>query len=146
MILSLFNVIFFFIAFAAADGSAKKGLIHVDLTDKDVVPLSEMPRVAGLDEREGGFIGDLIIGQRRADETVFRRTVQVSNPTKQVYSTAISLNVNNGIIHHLSVFNERGSYGVVCDEPYTLGKSRSSFNVRVPPNTESSLSLIVAAH
>lgn len=146
MILSLLNVFFFFIVFTAAEETEKRGLIHVDLTDKDIVSSSELSRVAGSDERETGFIGDLIIGLRRSDETIFRRTVQVSNPTKRVYRTTISLNVNNGIIHHLSVFNERGSYAVVCDEPYTLGNTRSSFNVRVPPNTESTLTLIVAAH
>ncbi|XP_011309129.1 uncharacterized protein [Fopius arisanus] len=92
------------------------------------------------------FIGDLTIGERQPSETVFTRTIQVSNPTPEVYRTAISVSVDNGIIHYMSVLNEPGSYAVACDEPYSLGGSRTGFNVRVTPRSETVLTLIIAAH
>ena len=52
------------------------------------------------EDREVRFIGDLVIGKHRADETVFRRTVDVSNPTGGVYSTEITLSVTNGKRHN----------------------------------------------
>ena len=63
-------------------------------------------RMAGSSERDAGFIGDLIIGQQRADETVFRRNIQVSNPTKRIYSTRITFNVNNGKFFIFWEFNQ----------------------------------------
>ena len=51
-----------------------------------------------------------------------------------------------GTIHYVSVLNEPNSYAVACEEPYSLGTSRTSFNVRVLPNSNSVLSLLVAAH
>jgi hypothetical protein len=36
------------------------------------------------------------IGDRRGDETIFRRSVEISNPTDDVYNTAITLNVERG--------------------------------------------------
>ena len=62
--------------------------------------------MAGSSERDAGFIGDLIIGQQRADETVFRRNIQVSNPTKRIYSTRITFNVNNGKFFIFWEFNQ----------------------------------------
>lgn len=47
-------------------------------------------------KRELRFIGDLTIGDRHADETIFRRTMEISNPTDQVYSSAVMLNVERG--------------------------------------------------
>ena len=32
-----------------------------------------------------------------ADETVFRRTMEISNPTDQVYNSAVNLNVERGM-------------------------------------------------
>ncbi|XP_015108993.1 uncharacterized protein LOC107035881 [Diachasma alloeum] len=98
------------------------------------------------DDRAMRFIGDLTIGERQHSETVFSRTIQVSNPTPEVYRTAISVSVDNGIIHYLSVINDPGSYAVACDEPYSLGGSRSGFNLRVTPRSENTLTLIIAAH
>lgn len=47
------------------------------------------------DERQN-FIGDLKIGEHKSQETVFRRTIDVSNPTDDVYRTSMTLSVNNG--------------------------------------------------
>lgn len=50
----------------------------------------------------------------------------------------------SGNIHYVSVTNDPGSVAVACDDPYTLGSSRSNINIRVPPNTKSYLTLLVA--
>ncbi|XP_011499938.1 PREDICTED: uncharacterized protein LOC105363837 [Ceratosolen solmsi marchali] len=123
-----------------------KRVEHITLTDKDIVSKEQLDLKLKNGKRDYKFIGDLEIGDRHADETVFRRSVEISNPTDEVYNTAITLNVERGTIHYLSVSNERNSYAVACDEPYSLGTSRTSFNVRVPPNTQSQLWLLVAAH
>ncbi|KAL7286885.1 uncharacterized protein LOC106650898 [Trichogramma pretiosum] len=118
---------------------------NIFLTEEDVVK-DEPAGSLRANVREYRFIGDLVIGDRLADETVFRRSVDIANPTNQVYSTTISLNVERGKIHFLSATNERNSYAVGCDEPYSLGHSKISFNVRVPPSSKSQLWLLVAAH
>ncbi|XP_001608032.1 uncharacterized protein LOC100123179 [Nasonia vitripennis] len=131
---------------AQAFDVTEKRVEHIDLTEKDIVKKDEMDFKLRDNKRESRFIGDLVIGERLADETIFRRSVEISNPTDQVYNSAIMLSVERGTIHYVSVNNEKNSYAVACDEPYSLGTSRTSFNVRVPPNTKSQLWLLVAAH
>ncbi|OXU22886.1 hypothetical protein TSAR_000113 [Trichomalopsis sarcophagae] len=140
---------------AQAFDVTEKRVEHIDLTEKDIVKKDEMLLITKKffkdfklrdNKRESRFIGDLVIGERLADETIFRRSVEISNPTDQVYNSAIMLSVERGTIHYVSVNNEKNSYAVACDEPYSLGTSRTSFNVRVPPNTKSQLWLLVAAH
>ncbi|XP_043270752.1 uncharacterized protein [Venturia canescens] len=124
----------------------KLGDENLLFTQDDALPQHELTRLIE-EKRETRFIGDLVVGERRADETIFRRTVEVSNPTEDVYSTAINLSVTNGgIIHYMSMLNEKGSYAVACDEPYSLGKSQSNFYIRVLPNSKSTLTMVVAAH
>lgn len=43
-----------------------------------------------------GFIGNLEIGTRYPDETVFRRYVEFNNPTNAVASSTMTLTVTNG--------------------------------------------------
>lgn len=50
----------------------------------------------GLEPRVAGFIGNLEIGKRYADETVFRRVIEFNNPTSSVQSTTLTLTVTNG--------------------------------------------------
>ncbi|XP_014208843.1 uncharacterized protein LOC106639650 [Copidosoma floridanum] len=132
--------------YAAASGVTKNNRETIYLTDKDIVPKDELGPLLKEAKKEYRFIGDLVIGERHADETIFRRSIEAANPTDQVYSSAVTINVERGTIHYLSVTNEKNSYVVVCDEPYSLGTSRTSFNLRVPPNTKSQLWLLVAAH
>lgn len=51
------------------------------------------------DTRGAGFIGDLEIGQRYSDETVFRRVIVFDNPTNTVERTTLALSVTNGKIN-----------------------------------------------
>ncbi|XP_012276264.1 uncharacterized protein LOC105697484 [Orussus abietinus] len=131
--------------FTCAEAERKVNFRNVEFTETDVAPENELTKLAKYNRGEA-FIGDLVIGNRRADETVFWRTVEISNPTDEVYSTVITASVNHGVIHYLSAVNNQGSYAVACDEPYTLGTSKSSFKVRVVPNSKSTLSLVIAAH
>ncbi|KAJ8674657.1 hypothetical protein QAD02_010443 [Eretmocerus hayati] len=119
---------------------------EIQLTSKDIIAADELDVKTRDNARQYRFIGDLKIGERHSDETVFRRTVDVSNPTDDVYSSAIMLSVERGTIHYVSITNERNSYAVACDDLYSLGSSRTSIKVRVPPNSKSTLLLIVAAH
>jgi len=43
-----------------------------------------------------GFIGNLEIGTRYADESVFHRVIEFNNPTSRVQSASITLSVRNG--------------------------------------------------
>lgn len=43
-----------------------------------------------------GFIGNLEIGRRYSDETVFHRVMEFENPTKYVQSITLTLTVTNG--------------------------------------------------
>ncbi|XP_024938316.1 uncharacterized protein LOC107265070 isoform X1 [Cephus cinctus] len=97
-------------------------------------------------DAETRFIGDLVIGQRQQEETLFWRSLEIDNPTNDVYGQEIALAVTNGVIHYISVINDRGSYAVACDRPYALGSSRSSFNIRVTPNSHSYVTVVVGAH
>lgn len=42
------------------------------------------------------FIGNIEIGRRYADETVFRRVIVFNNPTDRVQSTTLTMSVTNG--------------------------------------------------
>ncbi|XP_063990227.1 uncharacterized protein LOC135169296 isoform X1 [Diachasmimorpha longicaudata] len=114
-------------------------------SSEDAVSVKDLAKQLD-DNRAMRFIGDLTIGERQPSETVFSRTIEVSNPTPEVYRTSISVSVDNGIIHYLSVINDPGSYAVACDERYSLGGSRSRFDLRVTPRSENTLTLIIAAH
>ena len=98
------------------------------------------------DDRGAGFIGDFSAGQRYSDEIIFRRVVEFENPTNMVQSTTLNLSVSNAIIHYVSARNAVGSYAVVCNESNSLGSSKGSITLRVPPNSTSSLTLLIAAH
>lgn len=50
-----------------------------------------------------GFIGNLEIGRRYPEETVFRRVIEFNNPTNTVQSSTLTLTVNNG----KEIFNNR---------------------------------------
>ncbi|KOC59542.1 hypothetical protein WH47_09064 [Habropoda laboriosa] len=119
--------------------------VQLEFNDNDGVPRTKL---LGLnpEERGPGFIGDLVVGQRYSDETIFRRVIEFENPTSTVQGTTLSLSISNGVIHYISARNAQGSYGVICDNPNVLGASKSSINLRVPPNSTAMLSLIIAAH
>lgn len=44
------------------------------------------------------FIGDLVLGKRYADETIFRRVIELENPTDTVQSTTLNMSVSDGKI------------------------------------------------
>lgn len=46
--------------------------------------------------RAAGFIGNLEIGRRYSDETVFHRVMEFENPTNTVRSITLTLTVTNG--------------------------------------------------
>ncbi|XP_066594678.1 uncharacterized protein [Prorops nasuta] len=115
----------------------------LDLTESDIVPKAQT-RIYS--EERNGFIGDLVIGQRHADETVFSRVMEVVNPTNFVQSSSVALNVKNGLIHYIRAINGPGSAVVVCDGPYSLGSSSSQLRLRLSPNSRAVLNLLVAAH
>jgi hypothetical protein len=52
-----------------------------------------------------GFIGNLELGRRYSDETVFRRVVEFHNPSNAVASNTLTMSVNNGKReHHVTEF------------------------------------------
>lgn len=51
-----------------------------------------------------------------------------------------------GAIHYISARNVQGSQAVVCGNPNALGGSKTSINLRVPPNSLATLNMVVAAH
>ncbi|CAK9795688.1 hypothetical protein ANTQUA_LOCUS457 [Anthophora quadrimaculata] len=119
--------------------------VQLEFHEKDGVPRTKLLG-SNPEERGPGFIGDLTIGQRYADETIFRRVIEFENPTSTVQGTTLSLSISNGVIHYISARNSHGSYAVICDNPNALGESKSSINLRVPPNSTAMISLIIAAH
>lgn len=48
------------------------------------------------DTYAAGFIGNLEIGRRYSDETIFRRVIEFNNPTNTVQSSTLTLTVTNG--------------------------------------------------
>ncbi|KAG7213097.1 hypothetical protein KM043_002422 [Ampulex compressa] len=131
-------------AASAIDVSKNKN-IEVAFSGNDNVPKTDFKSILP-DDRGTGFIGDLTIGRRYADESVFRRVVEFNNPTNMVQRTTLALTVNSGVVHYISAQNDPGSYAVVCDESSSLGSSRSNVNLRVAPNSKSTLTLVIAAH
>ncbi|XP_011634354.2 uncharacterized protein LOC105425330 [Pogonomyrmex barbatus] len=119
--------------------------IQVNFAEEDVVPKTALKSLVS-NTYAAGFIGNLEIGQRRADETVFRRVIEFNNPTNTVQSGILTLTITNGVIHYISVMNDNGSYAVVCGESSSLGTSRTSINIRASANTKSYLTIIAAAH
>ncbi|KYM78372.1 PREDICTED: uncharacterized protein LOC105621509 [Atta cephalotes] len=130
---------------AAVDLSQTKN-VQIDFTEKDIVPKTALKNLLPETYAATGFIGNIEIGRRYADETVFRRVIVFNNPTDRVQSTTLTLSVTNGILHYTSVVNDNGSYAVACDEPTTLGSSKGKINIRGAPNTRSSITIIAAAH
>ncbi|XP_076288588.1 uncharacterized protein LOC143213030 [Lasioglossum baleicum] len=140
-IFTLFAALAVFQVVSAVDVSKNKS-IRLEFGDNDGIPKAKL---AG-DERGTGFIGDLTVGRRYADETVFRRVIEFENPTNVIQSSILNLSITNGAIHYVSARNNQGSFAVVCDNPSTLGQSSGSINLRVPPTSTSVLSLTIASH
>ncbi|XP_063990228.1 uncharacterized protein LOC135169296 isoform X2 [Diachasmimorpha longicaudata] len=65
-------------------------------SSEDAVSVKDLAKQLD-DNRAMRFIGDLTIGERQPSETVFSRTIEVSNPTPEVYRTSISVSVDNEI-------------------------------------------------
>ncbi|XP_060820576.1 uncharacterized protein LOC132909658 [Bombus pascuorum] len=131
-------------AASAIDISQDKN-IRVELTSNDAV--QQTKSVSSYPEERGPlFIGDLTAGQRYADETVFRRVIEFNNPTNTIQSSTLDVSVTSGVIHYISARNVQGSQAVVCGNPNALGGSKTSINLRVPPNSLATLNMVVAAH
>ncbi|XP_070151976.1 uncharacterized protein [Polyergus mexicanus] len=129
---------------ASVDLSETKNIL-IEFADKDVVPKTALKNLVP-NTYVAGFIGNLEIGRRYSDETIFRRVIEFNNPTNTVQSSTLTLTVTNRILHYISVMNDNGSYAVICDEPNTLGSSRGNINIRASPNTKSYLTIITAVH
>ncbi|XP_029662778.1 uncharacterized protein LOC115235255 [Formica exsecta] len=129
---------------ASVDLSETKNVL-IEFADKDVVPKTALKNLVP-NTYVAGFIGNLEIGRRYSDETIFRRVIEFNNPTNIVQSSTLTLTVTNRILHYISVVNDNGSYAVICDEPNTLGSSRGNINIRASPNTKSYLTIITAVH
>nr|ADX36407.1 hypothetical protein [Brachymyrmex patagonicus]ADX36412.1 transcriptional regulator for cysteine regulon [Brachymyrmex patagonicus] len=137
-------VLAFLQASSAVDLSETKN-VQIAFTDEDVVPKTMLKSLIP-NTYVAGFIGNIEIGTRYPDETIFRRVVEFNNPTNTVQTSTLTLTVTNGIFHYLSVVNDNGSYAVICDEPNTLGSSRARINIRGSPNTRSYLTIVAAVH
>ncbi|KYN05657.1 PREDICTED: uncharacterized protein LOC108771483 [Cyphomyrmex costatus] len=129
----------------AVDLSQTKN-VQIDFAEKDIVPKTALKNLLPETYAATGFIGNIEIGRRYADETIFRRVIVFNNPTDRVQSTTLTMSVTNGILHYISVVNDNGSYAVACDEPTTLGSRNGKINIRGAPNTRSSVTVIAAAH
>ncbi|CAL7933837.1 unnamed protein product [Xylocopa violacea] len=131
-------------AVSAIDVSQNKN-VRLEFGTGDVVQKTRLLD-SSPDERAPLFIGDLIVGQRLPDETVFRRVIEFNNPTNVIQTTTLDVSVTNGIIHYINARNVQNSQAVVCGNANTLGSSKSSINLRVLPNSLATLTLTVAAH
>ncbi|XP_076172814.1 uncharacterized protein LOC143149382 [Ptiloglossa arizonensis] len=133
------------LAVASAVDISQVKTIRVDFDGSDGVPRTKL---LGTEKAElgPGFIGDIYLGQRYADETIFRRVVEFENPTDVVQGTTLNLSIANGIIHFVSMRNNPGSYAVVCDDATSLGTSKTNIKLRVNPQSSASLILTIAAH
>ncbi|KAK9298767.1 hypothetical protein QLX08_008019 [Tetragonisca angustula] len=128
----------------AIDVSQDKN-VRVEFTSNDAV--QQTKSVGSYPEERGPiFIGDLIAGQRYADETVFRRVIEFNNPTNTIQGTTLDVSVSSGAIHYISARNVQGSQAVVCGNSNALGASKTSISLRVPPNSLATLNMVVAAH
>ncbi|KAH0948581.1 hypothetical protein HN011_001700 [Eciton burchellii] len=144
IVITLLAILALLLPARAIDLSKSKN-IQLEFADTDVVPKTALKGLTS-DVYGNGFIGNLELGRRYSDETVFRRVVEFHNPSNAVASNTLTMSVNNGIIHYISVVNDNGSYAVVCGEPNSLGSSRSNINIRTFSNTKSYLTITVAAH
>ncbi|XP_015439654.1 PREDICTED: uncharacterized protein LOC107194523 [Dufourea novaeangliae] len=143
------SIFAFFVALAVLQAASavdisKYKSVRLEFNESHMVLKTKL--LGGGDERASGFIGDLFVGQRYADEIVFRRVVEFDNPTNTVQTTSLNLSITNGVIHYVSARNNPGSYAVACNDPSSLGSSQSSIHLRVPPNSKSMLTLTIAAH
>ncbi|CAL1677182.1 unnamed protein product [Lasius platythorax] len=144
-IVVVFAVLALLQASSAIDLSETKN-VQIQFADEDIVPKTALKSLVPDTYAASGFIGNLEIGRRYPEETVFRRVIEFNNPTNTVQSSTLTLTVNNGILHYVSVVNDSGSYAVVCDEPNTLGSSRGNINIRASANTKSYLTIVAAVH
>ncbi|XP_029175779.1 uncharacterized protein LOC114944161 [Nylanderia fulva] len=144
IVVAIVAIIAFLQASSAIDISQTKN-IQIQLSDEDIVPNTALKSLTP-NTYAAGFIGNIEIGRRYNEETIFRRVAEFNNPTNNVQSSTLTLTVNNGILHYISVVNESGSYAVVCDEPNTLGSSRGKINIRASANTKSYLTIVAAVH
>ncbi|XP_011686471.1 PREDICTED: uncharacterized protein LOC105449166 [Wasmannia auropunctata] len=137
-------VLGFLQAATAFDLSQTKNVVF---TEEDIVPKTALKSFVPEAHAAAGFIGNLEVGSRYPDEIVFRRDIDVNNPTNAVHSITLSVTLpNRQTIHYFSVINSSGSYAVVCDQPTTLGSSKSTVNIRLAANTKAYLTLVIAAH
>ncbi|XP_046411954.1 uncharacterized protein LOC124175595 [Neodiprion fabricii] len=116
---------------------------HFELSPEDAVPMNKW---AGVDDARNSFPGDLIVGYRLADEVLYRRVIEIRNPTNELKTGIITFSVPRGQFHYVSAINRAGSVGVMCEEPYTIGNSETGFRVRSQPNTQVVLDCTFAAH
>ncbi|XP_032681605.1 uncharacterized protein LOC116849000 [Odontomachus brunneus] len=130
-------------AFAVIDVSKTKN-IEIRFTDEDVVPKTALKTLAP-ETYADRYIGDLEVGTRFAEEMILRRVVVFRNPTYSVQRSSMTL-YTNGIVHYLRVENNAGSYAVICDHSNTLGSRNTFITLRVYPQSNSTLSLILASH
>ncbi|XP_014468514.1 PREDICTED: uncharacterized protein LOC106741241, partial [Dinoponera quadriceps] len=92
-----------------------------------------------------GFLGDVEVGNHRTEEIILYRVIVFNNPTNDIQSGSVQFS-HKGISHYLSVVNQSGSQAIVCNNPDSLGTSKVRLNIRVHPNTDSTLDLILASH
>ncbi|XP_011147480.1 uncharacterized protein LOC105187984 [Harpegnathos saltator] len=131
-------------AFATTVDVSKTKTVELQFTDEDIVPKTELKNLVP-QTYANGFIGDLEIGSRLRDETIFQRIIVFNNPTDYVQSSELKVN-GPGIVHYINAQNFQGSYAVVCDHSDALGSSRIYLTIRVNPQTKSRISLFVALH
>ncbi|EFN88991.1 hypothetical protein EAI_11784 [Harpegnathos saltator] len=124
-------------AFATTVDVSKTKTVELQFTDEDIVPKTELKNLVP-QTYANGFIGDLEIGSRLRDETIFQRIIVFNNPTDYVQSSELKVN-GPGIVHYINAQNFQGSYAVVCDHSDALGSSRIYLTIRVNPQTKSLL-------
>ncbi|KZC04026.1 hypothetical protein WN55_01287 [Dufourea novaeangliae] len=101
------SIFAFFVALAVLQAASavdisKYKSVRLEFNESHMVLKTKL--LGGGDERASGFIGDLFVGQRYADEIVFRRVVEFDNPTNTVQTTSLNLSITNGKLFH-SIIN-----------------------------------------
>ncbi|XP_015177726.1 PREDICTED: uncharacterized protein LOC107067067 [Polistes dominula] len=142
---ALFHLGFLFSIISTIDISNTKKT-DISLSENDIVPKNQLKQLVPSSDRSTSFIGDAFSGNRYPNEVVYRRILQFDNPTTEIHSFSMTLNVPNGIINYVNIMNNQGSYAVACIDESTLESSKVLVHYRIPASSTSNLLLIVAAH
>ncbi|XP_043272440.1 uncharacterized protein [Venturia canescens] len=113
---------------------------NYNLTEADLARLTASSTTAK-------FNGDLTVGNRLSNDSLWTLQMTVTNPSSSVISSSCHWGFPPSIkINWMSIINEPGSDAVFCDAAGNLGDRLIAFSVRVNPNSTALFNLYVATY